>query len=41
MKKEVGVWIDHRKAVIAMIAGKNEEMRQVTSRHGEARALFR
>jgi hypothetical protein len=31
MKSEVGVWIDHRKAVIAIIAGKNEEIRQVTS----------
>jgi len=25
------VWIDHRKAVIATIAGKTEEMRQITS----------
>jgi stalled ribosome rescue protein Dom34 len=31
MKKEVGVWIDHRKAVIAIIAGQKEETRQVTS----------
>jgi hypothetical protein len=31
MTREVGVWIDHRKAVIAIIAGKTEEMRQVTS----------
>jgi hypothetical protein len=31
MKKEVGVWIDHRKAVIASIAGNKEEVRQVTS----------
>ena len=28
---EAGVWIDHRKAVIAIIAGTNEEIRQVTS----------
>jgi hypothetical protein len=28
---EAGVWIDHRKAVIAILAGANEEMRQVTS----------
>ena len=31
MTREVGVWIDHRKAVIAIIAGKIEDMRQVTS----------
>lgn len=31
MTREVGVWIDHRKAVIAIIAGKTEEVRQVTS----------
>jgi len=31
MTREVGVWIDHRKAVIAIIAGKTEEMRQITS----------
>jgi hypothetical protein len=31
MTREVGVWIDHRKAVIAIIAGKTEELRQVTS----------
>jgi stalled ribosome rescue protein Dom34 len=31
MKREVGVWIDHRKAVIAIIAGTNVELRQVTS----------
>jgi stalled ribosome rescue protein Dom34 len=31
MTKEVGVWIDHRKAVIAIIAGETEALRQVTS----------
>jgi hypothetical protein len=31
MTREVGVWIDHRKAVIAIIAGKTEKLRQVTS----------
>jgi hypothetical protein len=31
MKTEVGVWIDHRMAVIATIAGKNEGTRHVTS----------
>jgi hypothetical protein len=31
MRREVGVWIDHRKAVIAQIAGQHEETRQITS----------
>jgi stalled ribosome rescue protein Dom34 len=31
MRREVGVWIDHRKAVIATLAGKTEETRRVTS----------
>jgi hypothetical protein len=31
MKTEVGLWIDHRKAVIAIIAGKKERIEQVTS----------
>jgi hypothetical protein len=31
MRNEVGVWIDHKKAVIATIAGKKESLRQVTS----------
>ena len=31
MPREVGVWVDHRKAVIAIITGRNEEMTQVTS----------
>jgi hypothetical protein len=35
MKREVGVWIDHKKAVIATIAGENEELRQVTSNIGQ------
>jgi hypothetical protein len=31
MKTEVGVWIDHQKAVIVILAGENEVIRQVTS----------
>lgn len=31
MPREVGVWIDHRKAVIAIITGRNAEMTEVTS----------
>ena len=35
MRRDVGVWIDHKKAVIATIAGNNEELRQVTSNVGQ------
>ncbi len=31
MRTEVGVWIDHRKAIITIIAGKKEEIREVAS----------
>ncbi|MFC1636640.1 hypothetical protein ACFL5Z_17565 [Planctomycetota bacterium] len=31
MKKEVGLWIDHRKAVIVFLAGEEEEMKLVRS----------
>jgi hypothetical protein len=31
MTREVGVWIDHRKAMIAILAGKTEQVLQVTS----------
>jgi hypothetical protein len=31
MRTEVGVWIDHRKAIIATIAGRSEQIRQMTS----------
>jgi stalled ribosome rescue protein Dom34 len=31
MAREVGVWIDHRKAIIAILAGKTEQLLQVTS----------
>jgi len=31
MGTEAGVWIDHRKAVIAIIAGEREELRRVSS----------
>ena len=31
MTREVGVWIDHRKAVVAILAGKTEQVLQVTS----------
>jgi hypothetical protein len=31
MGSDVGVWIDHRKAVIATIAGETEELKEITS----------
>ena len=31
MKRKVGLWIDHRKAVIVFLAGEEEEMKQVRS----------
>jgi len=31
MKRKVGLWIDHRKAVIVFLAGKEEEMKLVRS----------
>lgn len=31
MKKEVGLWIDHRKAVIVIVTDKGEETKEITS----------
>jgi hypothetical protein len=31
MKRKVGLWIDHRKAVIVFLAGEEEEMKLVKS----------
>lgn len=31
MKKEIGLWIDHRKAVIVMIKNGEEEIKEITS----------
>jgi hypothetical protein len=31
MKRKVGLWIDHRKAVIVFLAGQEEEMKLVRS----------
>ena len=32
MRNEVGVWIDHKKAIIATLAGRSERVRQITSK---------
>jgi hypothetical protein len=31
MKNKVGLWIDHRKAVIVIVSDKGEEIQQITS----------
>jgi hypothetical protein len=31
MKKEIGLWIDHRKAVVVMVSDEGEEVREITS----------
>ena len=31
MKKEIGLWIDHRKAVVVMISDDVEEVKEITS----------
>ena len=31
MKREVGLWIDHRKTVIVMVSGETEEIEQIES----------
>jgi stalled ribosome rescue protein Dom34 len=43
MKRTVGLWIDHRKAVIVFVAGKEEEIKLISSeeekQHGQAGVL--
>jgi hypothetical protein len=31
MKKDIGLWIDHRKAVVVIVSGKEEEAKEITS----------
>ena len=31
MKKEIGLWIDHRKAVVVMVSDEGEEVKEITS----------
>jgi hypothetical protein len=31
MKRKVGLWIDHRKAVIVFVAGQEEEIKVIKS----------
>ena len=39
MKKEIGLWIDHRKAVVVIISDNGEEVREITS-HMEKHTRF-
>src|SRR4030066_235506 len=39
MKKEIGLWIDHRKAVVVMVSDEGEEVKEITS-HMEKRVRF-
>jgi hypothetical protein len=39
MKKEIGLWIDHRKAVIVIINDGSEEVKEITS-HMEKHVRF-
>jgi hypothetical protein len=31
MKKEIGLWIDHRKAVVVIVSDESEEVKEITS----------
>jgi len=31
MKKDIGLWIDHRKAVVVMVSDEGEEVKEITS----------
>ncbi len=31
MNKEIGLWIDHRKAVVVIVSDKGEEVKEITS----------
>jgi hypothetical protein len=31
MKKTMGLWIDHRKAVVVIVTGNGEEVKQISS----------
>jgi molybdopterin converting factor small subunit len=39
MKKEIGLWIDHRKAVIVVVSDKGEEVKEIVS-HMEKHVRF-
>jgi hypothetical protein len=39
MKKEIGLWIDHRKAVVVIVSDEGEEVKEITS-HMEKHVRF-
>jgi hypothetical protein len=39
MKKDIGLWIDHRKAVVVIVNDEGEEIKEITS-HMEKRVRF-
>ena len=39
MEKEIGLWIDHRKAVIVIVTAEGEEVKEITS-HMEKHVRF-
>jgi hypothetical protein len=39
MEKQIGLWIDHRKAVIVIVSAEGEEVREITS-HMEKHVRF-
>ena len=39
MKKGIGLWIDHRKAVVVIVSGEGEEVKEITS-HMEKHVRF-
>ena len=39
MEKEIGLWIDHRKAVIVIVSDEGEQVREITS-HMEKHVRF-
>ena len=40
MNKQVGLWIDHRKAIVVLITDEGEEIKKIMSGHGKACALY-
>jgi len=39
MEKDIGLWIDHRKAVVVMVSDEGEEIKEITS-HMEKHVRF-
>ena len=39
MKKDIGLWIDHRKAVVVIVSDEGEEVKEITS-HMEKHVRF-